>query len=65
MSLLSKLFFFLAIPMFSSPVFAHNISPEDIIRMNQGGLLDYVYLGAIHMLTGYDHLLFLFGVLFF
>jgi len=65
MSLLSKLFFFLAIPMFSSPVFAHNISPEDIIRMNQGGLIDYVYLGAIHMLTGYDHLLFLFGVLFF
>lgn len=65
MSLLKKWFFFLAMTVFSSPVFAHNISPEDIIRMNQGGLLDYVYLGAIHMLTGYDHLLFLFGVLFF
>ena len=49
----------------SSPAFAHNISPEDITRMNQGGVLDYIHLGAIHMLTGYDHLLFLFGVMFF
>lgn len=29
------------------------------------GYLQYVYLGASHMLTGYDHLLFLFGVVFF
>jgi hydrogenase/urease accessory protein HupE len=49
----------------SSPAVAHNISPEDITRMNEGGLLDYIHLGAIHMLTGYDHLLFLFGVMFF
>lgn len=28
-------------------------------------LLPYVYLGAKHMATGYDHLLFLFGVIFF
>ena len=44
---------------------AHNISPEDVIRMNEGGALDYIHLGATHMLTGYDHLLFLFGVMFF
>jgi hypothetical protein len=25
----------------------------------------YIYLGAKHMITGYDHLLFLFGVIFF
>ena len=28
-------------------------------------LLSFVYLGAKHMVTGYDHLLFLFGVIFF
>lgn len=28
-------------------------------------LLPFVYLGAKHMVTGYDHLLFLFGVVFF
>jgi len=28
-------------------------------------LIPYIYLGAKHMVTGYDHLLFLFGVIFF
>ena len=28
-------------------------------------LLPFIYLGAKHMVTGYDHLLFLFGVIFF
>jgi uncharacterized membrane protein len=44
---------------------AHGISPEDRQRMLDGGYLQYVGLGASHMLTGYDHLLFLFGVVFF
>jgi hypothetical protein len=33
--------------------------------MLEGGLVDVAWLGAEHMLTGYDHLLFLLGVLFF
>ncbi len=33
--------------------------------MIDGGYLQYIWLGASHMLTGYDHLLFLFGVVFF
>ncbi len=33
--------------------------------MLTGGYLQYCILGAEHMLTGYDHLLFLFGVIFF
>ena len=33
--------------------------------MADGGILAYIWLGAEHMLTGYDHLLFLFGVIFF
>ena len=44
---------------------AHGISEADRQRMLSGGYLQYVGLGATHMLTGYDHLLFLFGVVFF
>ena len=38
-----------------------------VIRREQAasGPLAYVGAGATHMLTGYDHLLFLFGVMFF
>lgn len=45
--------------------FAHGMSAEDQRAMMDGGVLRYVSLGATHMLTGYDHLLFLFGVVFF
>lgn len=45
--------------------FAHGISDADKLRMLEGGYLQYIGLGATHMLTGYDHLLFLFGVVFF
>lgn len=44
---------------------AHGISDSDKQRMLEGGYLQYVGLGATHMLSGYDHLLFLFGVVFF
>lgn len=44
---------------------AHGISAEDQQRMLDAGYLHYVELGARHMLTGYDHLLFLLGVVFF
>jgi len=44
---------------------AHGISDADKQRMLDGGYVQYVGLGANHMLTGYDHLLFLFGVVFF
>jgi len=33
--------------------------------MLEGGNLRYIWLGTTHMLSGYDHLLFLFGVIFF
>lgn len=44
---------------------AHGISAADREAMLEGGYFQYVRLGAAHMLTGYDHLLFLFGVVFF
>jgi len=46
-------------------VHAHGISAEDMQAMIEGGNLRYIWLGATHMLSGYDHLLFLFGVVFF
>lgn len=45
--------------------FAHGISAADKQAMLDGGNLKYIWLGATHMLSGYDHLLFLFGVVFF
>lgn len=47
---------------------AHNVSREDIeLISGQAGpqLLLYLWLGAKHMVTGYDHLLFLVGVVFY
>ncbi|WP_211466748.1 HupE/UreJ family protein [Collimonas silvisoli] len=52
----------------ASDVFAHGVADEDktFIEQNTGvHLLPFIYLGAKHMVTGYDHLLFLFGVIFF
>jgi hypothetical protein len=44
---------------------AHGVSAADRAFMERGGLMAFLYLGAKHMVTGYDHLLFLFGVIFF
>jgi len=44
---------------------AHGLPEEDKRMMVNGGWAAFVGLGAKHMLTGYDHLLFLFGVMFF
>ncbi len=45
--------------------YAHGITEEAKNAMIDGGYLQFVLLGAEHMITGYDHLLFLFGVIFF
>jgi len=58
------LLFFVAL-FTSSEALAHGMSPEDQLRILNAGYVQYALLGASHMLTGYDHLLFLFGVIFF
>jgi len=50
---------------YSANSFAHGISEDAKRAMIEGGYLKYIWLGAEHMITGYDHLLFLFGVIFF
>ncbi len=44
---------------------AHGVSAEDQATLQNGGLLAFITVGAKHMLTGYDHLLFLVGVIFY
>ena len=47
---------------------AHGVTGGDAAFLQESSgrqLLVFVYLGAKHMVTGYDHLLFLFGVVFF
>ena len=60
-----KLFKFAPLLLASPLVWAHGISAADKASMLNGGYLKYMWLGATHMLTGYDHLLFIFGVIFF
>ena len=44
---------------------AHSVSEQAQQRMLIGGFFDAAWIGAEHMLTGYDHLLFLLGVMLF
>ena len=56
---------FLLLP---ADAFAHGVAAGDkgYIQEVAGVLLvPFAYLGAKHMVTGYDHLLFLFGMIFF
>jgi len=52
----------------ASAALAHGVAGGDKAFLEQTTgmqLLPFIYLGAKHMVTGYDHLLFLFGVIFF
>ncbi len=53
---------------FSGVLSAHGVSGKDAVFLQglQGrAIVPLMYLGAKHMVTGYDHLLFLVGVIFF
>lgn len=53
---------------FPESSFAHNVTEGDVgyIQEIRGvHLAPFAYLGAKHMVTGYDHILFLLGVVFF
>ncbi|MEO5922574.1 MAG: HupE/UreJ family protein [Bryobacteraceae bacterium] len=52
----------------ANSVFAHTVKGRDadFLKSVTGSHVGpFLYLGAKHMVTGYDHLLFLFGVIFF
>jgi len=57
-----------ALWLFPGAVSAHNVSKRDatFVQSTKGAAIaPFVYLGAKHMVTGYDHLAFLVGVIFF
>jgi len=63
-ALLAVLFFIVGV----DGLAAHGVAPDDanFFVTNVGAAVGpFMYLGAKHMFTGYDHLLFLVGVLFF
>ena len=51
--------------LFVSHVFGHGMSESEKLAILEGGNLQYLWIGASHMLSGYDHLLFVFGIVFF
>jgi hypothetical protein len=58
----------LTLLLFTASASAHAVAEGDkgyIQEITGIHLLPFVYLGAKHMVTGYDHILFLFGVIFF
>jgi len=59
------LFFTLCSFLIANQAFAHGMSEADKQKILDAGYWEYIELGTTHMLTGYDHLLFLFGVMFF
>ncbi|WP_153916557.1 HupE/UreJ family protein [Shewanella sp. TC10] len=65
-SLKIMLLFFGVMTSFS--IFAHGVdeTTQQFLTQNQGvSILPFIYIGAKHMVTGYDHILFLVGVIFF
>ena len=52
----------------ADPAWAHGVSNRDAIfvqSIDGAAIGPFLYLGAKHMVTGYDHILFLVGVIFF
>ncbi|MFT6030037.1 MAG: hypothetical protein ACI8O8_001780 [Oleiphilaceae bacterium] len=65
---LNRLWIFFIFLLFSSVVIAHGVTQGDqgyIQEISGTNIIPFIYLGAKHMVTGYDHLLFLLGVVFF
>ena len=65
---LLALFLFASLFLGSTEAFAHAVTAGDkgyIQEISGVNVLPFMYLGAKHMMTGYDHILFLFGVIFF
>lgn len=53
------------ITLFSSQAFGHGMSETEKQIIIEGGNLHYIWIGSTHMLSGYDHLAFVFGIVFF
>jgi hypothetical protein len=64
----TRVLWLIVLALASSGAVAHGVAEGDadfLERAKGVQFLPYLYLGAKHMVTGYDHLLFLAGVIFF
>lgn len=61
----SWIFIFMFSVLFASQAFGHGMSAQEKQAIIDGGNLSYIWIGATHMLSGYDHLAFVFGIIFF
>ncbi|MCK5899064.1 MAG: HupE/UreJ family protein [Methylococcales bacterium] len=64
----ANIFFLGLIFLMPSLVLAHGVdtNTENFLRTQEGlAVAPFLYIGAKHMVTGYDHLLFLVGVIFY
>ena len=62
------LFFLTVLAFTTSTALAHNVTAGDAGYVQEifgVHIIPFIYLGAKHMITGYDHILFLLGVVFF
>jgi len=67
-SLLTACLALLGVTLFSALAYAHGVTGKDaayIETVRGAAIGPFLYLGSKHMLTGYDHMLFLVGVVFF
>ena len=64
-SQISKGFVVLLLLVAATQAFGHGMSEAEKQAIIDGGNLSYLKIGITHMLTGYDHLAFVFGVVFF
>ena len=62
MALLAGTFIF---ALLSQVAYAHGMSEAEKQFIVDGGNMSYLWIGATHMLSGYDHLAFVFGIIFF
>lgn len=65
---LSKLVFAILLISLSIDVLAHGVDDDTRVFLEQNvgvQFFPFMYIGAKHMFTGYDHILFLVGVIFF
>lgn len=63
-----QLLWLVLLSLLPATLFAHGVdeSTQQFLITNEGrAIVPFLYIGAKHMLTGYDHLLFLVGVIFF
>jgi hypothetical protein len=65
---LKRVLFGIAGLLLAGTALAHGVADRDALFLEQNpgrALIAFTYLGAKHMITGYDHLLYLAGVIFF